>query len=163
MTNSETQYHSIGYQGGLNGDPLLDLSELMCFEDVYLSARMGLWMQGRRNLVTFRKDTVAISEEPILLSDANETLHIDKNGFDDTKVDGDKKMPYCGVQSKGRSSARIKIFERTATIMLRRFINLEEVLYSYNFLSILHAYISSPNTMGTSDFLPTNMTCNVFS
>ena len=44
MTGPNTQYHNVNYQG--IGDPVDPPDKFICYEDLYMSARMGLWFQG---------------------------------------------------------------------------------------------------------------------
>ena len=123
MTGSNTLYDNIGYQLLDEVDP----TQLLCFEDIYFSARMGLWIQGRRNLVEFRRDTVSIAGEPIQAETNPEELLINDRGFDVTALNQNSRMHYCDADGE-KTSARIKIFQRSSTIMLRRFLNLDEVV-----------------------------------
>jgi hypothetical protein len=129
MTDSSSRVEFIGYQ--MHDE--IEHNKLMCFEDIYFSARMGLWMQGRANLVQFRKDTASIVHEPAGVITNPEVLNMDSLGFDATVFPNMFYMNYCNNQTnqptKSKiSSARIKIFQRTATVMLRRFINLKDVI-----------------------------------
>ena len=74
--------------------------------------------------------------------DSYEPLELDANGYDVTPQStvGLKRNAYCGnykpfssgtnVNSipDGKSEARIKIFKRTSTTMLRKFVNMDEVV-----------------------------------
>lgn len=122
MTGSTTTYANVGYE--IDADE----SKMLCFEDVYFSARMGLWMQGRRNLVEFRKDAATVTSEPAAALKTPEKLMLNDKGFDETEQTL-SRMPYCSpAGSVPPTSARIKIFKRTMTVMLRRFINFDEVV-----------------------------------
>jgi len=132
MTGPATDYSTIGYE------PEIDLNHILCFEDVYFSARMGLWMQGRRNLVEFRRDAAYVTSEPTQAISYPEILTIDDKGLDTTNIEHER-MPYCSpAGSVPPTSARIKIFKRTATVMLRRFINFDEVV------NLAQSYTSVP-------------------
>jgi len=134
MTDNDTLYDTKGWA------KLPDIPHdlMTCFDDVYFSARMGLWMQGRANLVSFRRDTYTVSHEPKEVETNPEKLNL-VHGFDDgvyTKY----HMPYCNAlnissaanistaPARNITSARIKIFQRTSTAMLRKFVNLQDVL-----------------------------------
>jgi len=79
MTDSSTSYDTTGWH------PLQEIpaDRIECFEDLYLSSRMGLWMQGRANLVQFRKDTYDIVKEPKEVTTDSELLNLE-HGFDTT-------------------------------------------------------------------------------
>jgi len=130
MTDNNTRYDTLGYKLLSEVTP----NKLECFEDLYFSARMGLWMQGRGNLVEFRKDTVQVAKEPqdAITNPENTTI---VHGFDlsDMRL---HHNTYCDADNKASlangtlniTSARIKVFQRTATIMLRKFTNLDDVV-----------------------------------
>ena len=130
MTDGNTRYDTIGYKLLSEVTP----NKLECFEDLYFSARMGLWMQGRGNLVEFRKDTVQVAKEPqdAIINPENTTI---VHGFDlsDMRIHHNS---YCDADNKASlangtlniTSARIKVFQRTATVMLRKFTNLDDVV-----------------------------------
>lgn len=40
--------------------------ELLCFDDLYLSARTGHWLQGMDNLISFRKEAAVVTGETYL-------------------------------------------------------------------------------------------------
>ena len=46
MTGPNTNYYNVNYQGGGIGDPVDPPNKFLCYEDLYMSARMGLWFQG---------------------------------------------------------------------------------------------------------------------
>ena len=46
MTGPNTKYYNVNYQGGGIGDPVDPPNKFICYEDLYMSARMGLWFQG---------------------------------------------------------------------------------------------------------------------
>ncbi len=131
MTGPNTKYHTVGYQGGLSGEPLDPPDRFMCYEDIYMSARMGLWFQGRGNLVEFRKETDTILQDKmnIKMPENTETYVLDSQGFDTIEIPENRWKSYCNKESQTPiSHARVMIFQRTATIMLRRFLNLDEVV-----------------------------------
>ena len=94
MTDNRTKYDSIGYK------PLSEVvpNKLECFEDLYFSARMGLWMQGRGNLVEFRKDTAFITSEPKDVKTKPENTTI-VHGFDVADVTVHRNH-YCDADNK---------------------------------------------------------------
>ena len=87
---------------------------------------------GRANLVHFRKDTFNLVKEPKAVVSNPENITLE-HGFDVSDVFTHKNK-YCNAQNKlvrdglNITNARIKIFKRTGTIMLRKFVNLDEVL-----------------------------------
>lgn len=80
----------------------------------------------------FRKDTYNLVKEPhaVKINPENVTL---EHGFDVLDVFTHKNK-YCNAENKpvrdglNITKARIKIFQRTATLMLRKFVNLDEVV-----------------------------------
>lgn len=119
LTNVNTSYNYFGYRR------TEDTGDILCFEDVVLSVRLGNWIQGRAHLVKFRQDTYALLKEPAEVATNPEKLQV-VHGTDtlDTRKN---RMDYCGHNGSSITSARIKIFQRTNTKMLRRFVNLDEV------------------------------------
>ena len=87
---------------------------------------------GRANLVHFRKDTFNLVKEPKAVVSNPENITLE-HGFDVSDVFTHKNK-YCNAQNKlvrdglNITNARIKIFQRTGTIMLRKFVNLDEVV-----------------------------------
>ena len=119
ITDAKSNYEFVGYK-----KPEV-VKEIQCFEDVVISLRLGNWVQGRANLVKIRKDTCALIKEPIEAETNPEPLQL-VHGFDTLDTHKDR-MDYCGKNGSSLTTARIKIFMRTDTKMLRRFINMNEV------------------------------------
>lgn len=119
--------------------------ELLCFEDLYLSARTGHWLQGSENLISFRRETAIVTGEPkeakLILE---RPLTASEQGLAGVRI----YQNYCNrnvtVKSEKEqladrlagidpeiigplTNARIKIFQRTETNSPRSFLNLEEV------------------------------------
>lgn len=97
--------------------------KLTCFEDVYLSQRTGIWMQKSPNLLEFRKDSAKIIGEPA------EALTIPEK-LEDFHEYGTpmRNQPYCHNPGTGRPFPRIRVFQRSGTKSLRKFVNLPEVI-----------------------------------
>ena len=87
---------------------------------------------GRANLVQFRKDTYDLVKEPRAVRSNPENVTLE-HGFDVSDVFTHKNK-YCNAENKqirdglNITRAKIKIFQRTATLMLRKFVNLDEVV-----------------------------------
>ena len=117
-------------------------NELLCFEDLYLSARQGHWLQGKDNLMSFRREAAVVTGEPTEARSHIEMAPIPAEG-------GRLFQAYCnrngtvlsmkeilGDRLAGRdapvqgklTSARIVIFQRTGTSSPRSFTNLQEVI-----------------------------------
>lgn len=160
MTDNNTQYDTVGWAKL----PDIPHDHLTCFEDVYFSARMGLWMQGRANLVQFRRDTYTVSHEPREAETNPEKLNL-VHGFDDGNYQK-FHMPYCNAlasnitnsnsalnasipAARNISSARILIFQRTSTTMLRKFVNLDEVVSLAQEYTILPVKVVTVNESTT--------------
>ena len=80
-------------------------------------------MQKPFNLVNFRRDTTTFIGEP-----AENLVRPEKE--EDIPLFGQPGVhqDYCPSTPGAKSTARIKIFQRSATKMLRRFLNLDEVV-----------------------------------
>ena len=117
-------------------------NELLCFEDLYLSARQGHWLQGRDNLMSFRREAAAVTGEPTEARSHTEKAPLPAEG-------GRLFQAYCNHNGTALSmkeilnnrlagtdmplqgkltSARIVIFQRTGTSSPRSFTNLQEVV-----------------------------------
>jgi hypothetical protein len=91
------------------------VDELVCFDDVYVSLRSGIWLQGAEDLVTFRKHLADIVGEPAEALTKPEEPPV---------VMGPTTLqPYCTTDGT-KSKAKIKIYQRYEG---RKFLNLEEV------------------------------------
>lgn len=115
--------HDPGYQ---NLKPTINHPEvrpygITCFADIYLTQRNGLWINKATDLVALRAESARLVGEP---SQALREKEIDE----DSQL-MQSRPTYCPPrQSKRKSSARIHIFQRTATQMLRSFLNLNDVV-----------------------------------
>ena len=96
------------------------VEELVCFEDLYVSLRANIWLQGADEILSFRKRAAEIVGEPaeVLKKDENPIIVRDKPDI----LQGISQS-YCTTDGT-KSKARIKIYQRSAG---RRFNNLEEV------------------------------------
>ena len=113
-----------GYQVDTKQGEIFDLT---CFEDIYLSNRNGIWMQKPYNLIQLRKDTARLTGEP------KEALMVQE------KESETLPAPYCRKFPE-KSAARIHIFQRSATRMLRRFTNLDDVVKLASVYSPSHLF-----------------------
>ncbi len=83
-------------------------------------------------MVQFRKDTYNLVKEPQAVNSYPENVTLE-HGFDVSDVFTHKNK-YCNAENKpirdglNITKARIKIFQRSATVMLRKFVNLGEVI-----------------------------------
>lgn len=118
--------------------------ELTCFEDIYASTRVGVWMQQFDVLIKFRRDAAKVYGEPSEAlshpeiademgawgagdrSEYGEQTRIQNEDVLIENFEEKKRQSYC--LSDGKSAARIKIFQRSATNSLRKFININEVV-----------------------------------
>jgi len=112
-------------RGGNNPTPLLSLSyndrtdELVCFDDLYVSIRAHIWLQGSEDITAFRRKTAKMLGEPA------ESLRTVEAPFINMPTPGVKKN-YCSAVTGGAvSSARIKVYQRNS--IGRKFLNLPEV------------------------------------
>ena len=112
-----TLYKTVGFPREFKEE---DTDTLTCFEDFYLSGRNGVWMQMPFNHIRFRQDAAYITGEPADSITNPESV--------EAILPSGAKQAYCPPSGSKLSSARIKIFQRTATKMLRRFVNLDEVI-----------------------------------
>ena len=114
-----TVISTIGYKA--------ERQELFCFDDMYMSTRMGFWMQGESNLALFRKEVAQKVGEP------SEILSPSWVEPTNDRLAPVLRQPFCpstpgNVTKENKSSAKIKIFQRSATRNLRRFLNLQSVI-----------------------------------
>lgn len=113
-----TVISTIGYKA--------ERQELFCFDDMYVSVRMGFWMQGESNLALFRKEVAQKVGEP---REILEPSYVEPTSDRLSPVFRQQFCPYRGnITRDNKSSAKIKIFQRSATRNLRRFLNLAEVV-----------------------------------
>lgn len=84
-------------------------------------------MQGHENMNMFRKEVAKVVGEPAKVLDPS---HVDLPSDRNSPVFRQSFCPQNGmnVSTDNKSSARIKIFQRSATRNLRRFLNLQEVI-----------------------------------
>jgi len=97
-------------------------SELLCFEDLYLSARTGHWLQGADHAVNFRRESAMLIGEPV-----EAKLIYERPATIKTSV----LQSYCpkpGNSNKFMTSATIKIFQRTENSSPRTVVNIKEVV-----------------------------------
>ena len=104
-----------GFTSYLRTAPSIDSTDLVCFEDIYLSGRLSATLQGQDNLMEFRRDTAVILGEPNeVLSDPEEEVNI---------TPGYVQQMYC----KSRDF-RIKILQLDGEPFNRRFTNMDDVV-----------------------------------
>ena len=115
------------------------VEELVCFEDLYVSLRANIWLQGADEIVSFRKRAAAIIGEPaeVLKSNENPIVVRDKPDI----LQGISQS-YC-TSDGTKTKARIKIYQRSAG---RRFTNLEEVKKLAQSYSSIPVEVVSANT-----------------
>ena len=126
LTNEMTSYTTLGYEHNEEAWS----RPLTCYDDLFAVTRQGVWFRGREPLVMFRRDSAELLHEPQDAIINPEPLELDELGYDITPQSLVKleRANYCAESSNGISRARIKIFERTATTMLRKFLNMDEVI-----------------------------------
>lgn len=104
-----------------------NIEELLCFEDVYLSARQDHWIQGSDNNIAFRKDSAFMTGEPEEAKQYYErTVQFSSN----------MRQSYCPAKGSLKSLAKIKIFQRTENRNPRTIINIKEVAATLQLFSI---------------------------
>ena len=92
-------------------------SEIMCFEDLYVSTRSNHWIEGTANTVSFRRDIALKTGEPAAAKTISERS-VDFNTM---------YQSYCTPGQQKPTSARIKIYQRSENAYLRSIVNLKEV------------------------------------
>ena len=117
LVNKETTFVSTGYVANKQRTE----KSLHCFENAYLSGRNGIWLQLSYNHIKFRADIAKLTGEPAEALQNPETV--------EGALPLGSSQDYCPVDSHSKlTSARIKIFQRTSTKFLRKFINLKEMV-----------------------------------
>ena len=107
---------------------------LTCFDDVYISPRTGIWLTKPQNIIAFRLKSFEIYGEPRQIYDKKTKRVMEtpkdleslvwKPYFCDEYA-GYKKLSTTPIRT---TSARIRIFQRSDTENLRKFMNLDEVI-----------------------------------
>ena len=130
--------HDQGYERIVKteNNPVVEPYEITCFTDFYMSQRNGVWMNKLDVLIPFRQYSANLIGEP---KEAAESVP-------ETDTDNPNTIPtlpaYCPKDSKAfmrrrssksfnpseKTNAVIKIFKRTATSMLRSFLNMDELV-----------------------------------
>ena len=116
IINAGTKYISTGYISSKEKPE----KYFHCFEDIYLSRRNGIWLQLPFNHVSFRKDAAAVTGEPV------DAITKPESEIDTLPIGSDQL--FCPSHSSKVSTARIKIFQRSGTKFLRKFLNIVEVI-----------------------------------
>jgi hypothetical protein len=96
--------------------------ELLCFDDAYLSARTGHWLQGAGHAVNFRKEIASMTGEP-----AEANLIYERPAYLSANI----LQHYCPKPhgaNPDMTSAVIKIFQRTENSSPRTIVNIKEVV-----------------------------------
>lgn len=98
--------------------------ELLCFEDLYLSARADHWLQGVDHSINFRKEMAQLTGEPA------EAKSIFERPMDFTSTMRQSYCPRPGSPPGNplMTNARIKIFQRTKNSSPRTIQNLDAVI-----------------------------------
>merc|ERR1719197_1448166 len=98
--------------------------ELLCFEDLYLSARADHWLQGVDHSINFRKEMAQLTGEPA------EAKSIFERPMDFTSTMRQSYCPSSGSPPGNplMTNARIKIFQRTKNSSPRTIQNLDAVI-----------------------------------
>ena len=86
------------------------MEELVCFEDVYVSLRANIWLQGAEEITSFRTRAAEIIGEPaeVLAKEENPIVVRDK-----PEILQGLSQPYCTADGT-KSNARIKIYQRSS-------------------------------------------------
>ena len=120
VIGQKTKFHTMGYTW-----TSYQATTLTCFDDMYLMPRVGTWMTGIPTQINFRKDVGKLLGQPAsALSKPGESVA----HFSLAKGERQGYCPKVRREKKQKSDARIKIFQRSGTKMLRKFINLKEVI-----------------------------------
>ena len=112
------------------------VEELVCFEDIYLSLRSNIWIQGPDDITSFRKRAADLTGEPA------EALKSPEK-FPEIMAPT-STQPYC-TKDETKTNAKIKIYQRSAG---RKFTNLDEVkalVQKYSSVPV-EVVTASPNT-----------------
>jgi hypothetical protein len=105
-------------------------TEVLCFDDLYLSSRQGHWIEGMETSIKFRQDVALKIGEPVAALELSErdlefssaTMH----------------QSYCTLGEEKPTSAKIKLFQRTESASPRTIVNINDVV------TLLQKYTSIP-------------------
>jgi len=125
------------------------VDETLCFDDIYFSVRSGHWIQGIENTLAFRRDTAKLVGEP------QEALKIFERP---TEITSTSVQDYCPrSEGKSKTSARIKLYQRTESATPRTIVNLKEVL------EILQSFTTVPvEVITTTEKMPIEVQIKIF-
>ena len=144
FVKNTTKIIDVGYKA--------DRGEMYCFDDVYTSIRMGWWMHGTANQIAFRKDLalrVGEPEESLRPGFAEELIDrnapVFRQAYCPPAIDGIRTNQASIMSTGVKSTARIKIFQRSNTRNLRKFINLRDVV------DLVQTYTSIPVEVVTAN------------
>ena len=110
--------------------------ELLCFNDLYLSARSAHWIEGFDNVIKFRKEIAGMTGEP------KEALEISERSVDYSS--SFIPQSYCTFGGYKPTTARISIYQRSENYFPRTIVNIEDVK------AILQKYTEIPIKMITT-------------
>ena len=96
-----------------------DDRELLCFNDLYVSARSTHWIEGYENAIKFRKEMAGKMGEPKLAMEISER----SAGYGSTFT----RQAYCTLGGNKPSVARVIIYQRSESNSPRTIVNIEEV------------------------------------
>ena len=121
LSKDYTLKHDPGYENlkPTKNHPEVRPYGITCFGDIYFSQRNGVWINKAESLIGLRASSARLIGEPA-------GALVEQESEEDSQP-MQRRPTYCPPRHKQRkSSARIHIFQRTATAMLRSFINLDE-------------------------------------
>ena len=95
-------------------------SEILCFDDLYMSSRQGHWIEGVDNVIKLRRDIALKIGEP------EAALEISERSLDFSS--STMYQSYCTIGQEKPTNARIKLFQRTESPTPRSIVNIDEVV-----------------------------------
>lgn len=105
-------------------------TEILCFDDLYLSARQGHWIEGVETAIQFRHDVALKIGEP------EAALELSERNLEFSSAT--MYQAYCTIGQAKPTSAKIKVFQRTESPSPRTIVNINDVV------ALLQKYTSIP-------------------
>ena len=104
--------------------------QILCFDDIIMSARSSHWLEGFENSIGFRRDVAKKTGEPVnALKISERYLDFRSNSM---------YQSYCTPSSAKPTSAIIKLFQRTENLYPRTIVNENEVI------ALLQSFTTQP-------------------
>lgn len=118
--------HSITFRIGKESTD----KQILCFDDIYLSARSSHWLEGYENSIGFRRAVAEKTGEPV------DALKISERYLDFRS--NSMYQSYCTPGSTKPTSAKIKLFQRTENLYPRTIVNANDVI------ALLQSFTTQP-------------------